>query len=119
MKFKDLEKFVNETIKFDEFKGKKERVEITVWEKFQTIKANSFKELYKNFSEETYGELNKDTEIRYEDGDMIITIKWQDRNWNCEEHKFEYEEKEQDYWVNVDIIETDEMGYTTYNKRSI
>ena len=119
MKFKDLEKFVNETIKFDEFKGKKERVEIRVIEKFADFKANSFKELYKGFSEEYYGEINKDTEIRYEDGEMMITIKYQERNWNCEEHKFEYTEKAYDWCVYVDIIETDEFRTIEFNRRSI
>ena len=110
MKLKDLEKYVEKKIEMAKFFGRNEEIKIKVYERFTNAEFNNFKDLYKNFNEYLNGDLTKETEVRYEDDNIIATIKYQDRNYNIETHQFEYIDKEYEITIYIYIVEKCEVG---------
>ncbi len=104
MKIKDLEKYINETLKFKKFMSEYEDAEYTaeihVYDKYMSQDYESIKDLIKNFSEEFLGEITGDTEIRNEDGYITVTVKYQEKNWS-EEKGVYYTDKEYDLHIAI------------------
>ena len=103
MKIKDVEKYVESTKKLNEFLGKDTEVRIELSDKYSYKNFTNFKNLIKYFNEEYYGELTKETEVVNEDGYIAFYVTYELKNWNCEEHKFEYEEKTDRYTIFIEV----------------
>lgn len=103
MKLRDIEKYIQCKKQMSDFFNEEKKYKICLVEAdfTQPIVADNLKDLFKQFSEEYYGELTKDTEVVNENDNMTIYVSYQAKNWNIEEQKMEYKEETVKYhlWI--------------------
>lgn len=89
MKLKDIGKYVEQKNKLNKFlnNGKIAQIEISGGLGNAVI-ANNVDELIEKFTEQYYGDLNKDTELHNEDGYITFFVCWTDYKGKNEREKY-------------------------------
>ena len=89
MKLKDIGKYVEEKNKLNKFLNNEKTTQIEISGDFgNMIIANNITELIEKFTEQYYGNLNKDTELHNENGYITFFVRWTDYKGKDEREKY-------------------------------